>query len=135
MARSATAKTIPRRDKRKEQGAARATSASVEEISRLRSLVSSAIPRSTPVLLTDIRNPNYRLTRPLPVTLEYEAESVMACAYDVGMYGEGEDAQSALDDLCDCILEYYEYLGEHTEDLGGVPARDWRVLSDLIHQV
>ena len=105
------------------------------EVEALRQLVVSALSPSTPVLLTDIRDAGYRLTRPLPVTLEYCEGVVIACAYDVDMYGEGEDAQTALDDLCDCLLEYYEHLGEHKESLGRIPARDWRVLNELIQPV
>ena len=52
------------------------------------------------IFITDLRHDKYKLTQPIPVSIEYEDDTVIASFYDVDVYGTGDDIQEAITDLC-----------------------------------
>lgn len=80
----------------------------------------------------DLRSDEYRLNTQIPVTIEYDEDTVIASFYDVEEYGIGEDLEEALSDLCAGLVEYYESLEENVHCLGPLPTRHWKYLKTLI---
>jgi hypothetical protein len=86
----------------------------------------------TTIFIGDLRSDEYRLNTPIPVTIEYDEDTVIASFYDIEEYGIGEDLEEALSDLCAGLVEYYESLEENVHCLGPLPARHWKYLKTLI---
>jgi len=86
----------------------------------------------TTIFIGDLRSNEYRLNMPIPVTIEYDEDTVIASFYDVEEYGVGEDLEEALSDFCAGLVEYYESLEENVHCLGPLPARHWKYLKTLI---
>ena len=86
----------------------------------------------TTIFIGDLRSDEYRLNTPIPVTIEYDEDTVIASLYDVEEYGMGEYLEEALSDLCAGLVEYYESLEENVHCLGPLPVQHWKYLKTLI---
>ena len=86
----------------------------------------------TTIFIGDLRSNEYRLNTPIPVTIEYDEDTVIASFYDVEEYGVGEDLEEALSDLCAGLVEYYESLEKNANCLGPLTVRHWKYLQTLI---
>ncbi|MBC8230801.1 hypothetical protein H8E77_14725 [bacterium] len=86
----------------------------------------------TTIFIGDLRSDEYRLNTPIPVTIEYDEDTVIASFYDVEEYGVGEDLEGALSDLRAGLVKYYESLEENVHCLGPLPTRHWKYLKTLI---
>lgn len=90
--------------------------------------------RTESIFILNLRNPNFRLTQPIPITLAYEQDEVIARYDDVGLYGSGEFREDALRELCESIIEYYETLSEEKDNLGPLPQGHWEFLRQIIQE-
>lgn len=68
--------------------------------------------------MDDLRSDVYRLSHAIPVTIEYEEETVIAFCYNLDFYGLGDEISETVDGLCATLIEYYELLIENQEHLG-----------------
>jgi hypothetical protein len=84
------------------------------------------------IFITDLRHDKYKLTQPIPVSIEYEDDTVIASFYDVDVYGTGDDIQEAITDLCSQIVEVYELYSQNLSRLAPVPAREWKYLQMIV---
>ena len=84
------------------------------------------------IFISNLRHDKYKLTQPIPVSIEYENNVVIASFYDVDVYGTGDDIQEAITDLCSQIIEVYELYSQNLNHLGPVPAREWKYLQTII---
>ncbi len=87
------------------------------------------------IFVDNLRSNGYRLSHALPVTVEYEEDTVIASFYDLDLYGLGDEVSEAIDDLCATLVEYYEMLLEDGECLGPLPHKHWQYLQTLVTPV
>jgi hypothetical protein len=87
------------------------------------------------IFIQNLRDTRYRLKQAIPVFLETTDDTVIATYYDIDMYGEGEEEQSAINDLCGAIIEYYESLLEDVDNLGPMPKQELDFLRGIIEKV
>lgn len=87
------------------------------------------------IFISDLRHDKYKLTQPIPVSIEYENNVVIASFYDVDVYGTGDDIQEAITDLCSQIIEVYELYSQNVNRLGPVPAREWKYLQTIVRPI
>ena len=73
------------------------------------------------IFVDSLRSELYRLSHAIPVTIEYEEDTVIASFYDLDLYGLGDEIPEAIDDLCAMLIEYYEMLLEDGRCLGPLP--------------
>ncbi|MBM3239078.1 hypothetical protein FJZ31_22525 [Candidatus Poribacteria bacterium] len=52
----------------------------------------------TTIFIGDLRSDEYRLNTSIPVTIEYDEDTVIASFYDVEEYGVGEDLEEDLEE-------------------------------------
>lgn len=86
------------------------------------------------IFIQNLRNTQYRLKQAIPIYIELVEDAAIASYYDIDMYGEGDDEQSAIDDLCGAIIEYYESLLEDPDILGPMPKQELEFLRNLIEK-
>ena len=87
------------------------------------------------IFISDLRHDEYKLTQPIPVSIEYEDNVIIASFYDVDVYGTGDDVQEAITDLCFQIVEIYELYSQNVSRLGPVPAREWKYLQTIVRSI
>ena len=87
------------------------------------------------IFIGSLRHDWYKLTLPIPVSIEYEEDAVIASFYDVDVYGIGNEIQEAITDLCSQIVEVYELYLQNEHRLGSVPRREWKYLQTIVKPV
>ncbi|MBM3234925.1 hypothetical protein FJZ31_01370 [Candidatus Poribacteria bacterium] len=87
------------------------------------------------IFISDLRHDKYKLTQPIPVSIEYEDDTVIVSFYDVDVYGTGDDIQEAITDLCSQIIEVYELYSQNVNRLGPVPTREWKYLQTIVRPI
>jgi len=93
----------------------------------VRETLSQVLQQKT-VYLEDLKHPELKLIRPIPVFLEYDGETVIANYYDTESYGYGDSEYEALDDLRLELAQTYLELAEDAEGLGSLPQQWWNNL-------
>jgi hypothetical protein len=91
--------------------------------------------KAQPVFIQNLRNPAYKLTQPIPITIEYDGEQHIASYDDVELFGSGEFREDAITELCVALIDYYETLVENRDRLGPLPQQHWDFLRNLISQI
>lgn len=89
---------------------------------------------SKPLLLYSLRHPSLSLKAPIAVSLEYDADHVIAYAHDLDVFGYGETEIEALNDLRQTICDLYHELHEHHDALEGEAKAIWGYLSQIIRE-
>ncbi len=84
------------------------------------------------VPLNDLKNMKYRLTTPVFVTLEFEADKVIASFDDIEAFAYADTEFEALAQLCEEIIQIYEDLQEDRENLGAMPSKWLNYLDEII---
>ena len=107
------------------------------EIQELRSFLqeqadTEGIRAPKTIFVDNLRSDLYRLSHAIPVTIEYEEDTVLAFFYDLDLYGLGDEISEAIDDLCATLIEYYEMLLEEQDRLGPLPRKHWVYLQTLV---
>lgn len=95
--------------------------------SRNRQLVASK-----PLLLYSLHHPVLFLKTPIAVSLEYDADQVIAYAHDLEVFGYGETEREALNDLRRTVCDLYHELQEHQDTLSGEAKAIWEYLSQIV---
>lgn len=99
----------------------------------VREILSQVLQQKT-VYLEDLKHPALGLTRPIPVFLEYDGETVVANYYDTESYGYGDSEYEALDDLRLELAQTYLDLAEEADCLGTLPQQWWNNLRTIIRR-
>jgi hypothetical protein len=94
----------------------------------------SQVLQQKTVYLEDLKHPELELTRPIPVFLEYEGETVIANYYDTESYGCGDSEYEALDDLRLELAQTYLDLAQDAGRLGPLPQQWWNNLQTIIRR-
>jgi hypothetical protein len=91
---------------------------------------------SKPLLLYSLHHPELHLREPIAASLEFDAEAnqVIAFAYDLNVFGCGENEWEALGDLRKTIVDLYLQLAESQDRLGSEPAAIWSYLSQVVQR-
>jgi len=105
-----------------------------EGVNILLGLATAQITTET-IYIQSLKDSDYRLLQPIPVTISTGQEEIVARYEDVGLYGSGEFRQEALAELCASIIDYYEVLSAEQNNLGPLPQRHWEFLRDIIQKV
>jgi hypothetical protein len=89
------------------------------------------------VLLENLRNPQYEVTRAIPVVLEEDEGQYVATWYDADLFGYGDSEQEALEDLCETIVSLWEVFKREAaaQGLGDSLAKQWAFLQKVIREV
>ncbi|MEM4414244.1 MAG: hypothetical protein QXD59_08210 [Candidatus Caldarchaeum sp.] len=87
---------------------------------------------SKPLLLYSLRHPGLFLKAPLALSLEYEANQVIAYAHDLEVFGYGGTESEALNDLRRTVCDLYYELQDHQDTLEGEAQAIWEYLSQII---
>jgi hypothetical protein len=109
-----------------------------DAISRLQSSISDMAkqlqsqPRT--ISLSSLGSDKYRLRLPIGVELSSDEGTVVAHAADFEVWADAEDEYGALDELRRLIVESYEFLVEHEEELGPGLKSQLRRLRDIIEE-
>lgn len=70
------------------------------------------------IRIRNFRSSRWRLVEDLVVILEDRGEQYIASSFDTGQYGIGNSPDSAIQDLCSVLEEYYDLLIEDEDRLG-----------------
>jgi hypothetical protein len=89
--------------------------------------------RDREIRIRNFRSARFRLTEDLIVALEVRGDQYVANSYDTGQYGIGSSPDSAIQDLCSILEDYYDLLTEDKEALSDHLSAHLRYL-DLILQ-
>jgi len=87
---------------------------------------------SKPLLLYSLHHPQLSLKAPIAVSLEYDADQVIAYAHDLEVFGYGETEIEALSDLRRTVCDLYFELAEHCQSLEGEARSIWEYLSHIV---
>lgn len=73
---------------------------------------------ASPVPIYTLGDERYELQNPLNITLEQRREDeFIACLYDIDLYGYGDSAPEAIDDLKLAMVNQFDYLSEHEKTI------------------
>jgi hypothetical protein len=108
-----------------------------QEIVLLRQLVEEQIRITIPyqIWVQNLRDANYHLTHPIPISVVEEDGQYVLSFHDVNLFAYGDNLNETLDDLCEEIVSYFEALEAEQERLGPLPAKDWIYLKELIQSM
>ena len=86
------------------------------------------------ILVSDLRSNKLELNQPLPVFLQFNVEhkKYIAEQWDLNLWGEGEDEQTAIDDLLREVESFYFELEEDQPNLGIDMRRRWFFLKGIV---
>ncbi len=87
---------------------------------------------SKPLLLYSLHHPLLFLKAPIAVSLEYDADQVIAYAHDLNVFGYGETEIEALSDLRRTISDLYCELAQQCQSLEGEAQAIWEYLSQIV---
>jgi predicted RNase H-like HicB family nuclease len=82
--------------------------------------------------ISDLDSTKYRLRCPIPVLITFEDKTFFAEPPDFELFGTGSDAKSAVNDLKDVIVVYYENLRESPETLSKALKIKLQLLNKII---
>jgi len=84
------------------------------------------------VVIASLLSDRLELTTPLPVHVEWDGHQCIASSRDVGVFGVGEDENTALDDLRLALVEFYFDLKD--EPVGDRLGRRRTFLSSVVRE-
>jgi hypothetical protein len=87
-------------------------------------IVQSLELKSRIIPMNTLKHPKYYLKSPVYVTLEYDADTVIAGFNDIEAFSYGDTESEAIERLCDEIVMIYEDLLAENDMLGPLP-REW----------
>jgi hypothetical protein len=82
--------------------------------------------------LNSLKHPTYRLKTPVYISIEFENDQVIASLDDIEAFAYAETTSEAIDCLCDEIVQIYEDLKEHKDNLGLLPQKWYQFLQEII---
>ncbi len=97
-----------------------------------RTIVHSIEKRYRIVPLNSLRHLKYRLKFPVHITLEYEAEGVIASFDEIEAFSFADTESEATDQLCEEIIQVYEDLKDDEQNLGHLPGKWLQYLKEII---
>lgn len=92
----------------------------------------AVVTRPTRVLLGTLSDLGFRAVKPIPVKLETQDGSVVACWPEVDEFGIGESMSSACAELGHTLAELYRSLETEESKLGPDLRRVWTILKEYI---
>ncbi len=84
------------------------------------------------VPLNSLKHLEYRLRHPIFISLEYDAEQVIASFDDIEAFSSADTESEAMDLLRDEIVSLYEDLKTDRDNLGPLPAKWLQLLEATI---
>ena len=85
--------------------------------------------------LADLADDQLVLQKPIPVELQFGANSVAAYCHELDELSIGADEASALDEMRALIAESFRTLKAEKDNLGPLQRRHWRYLSRVVEEV
>lgn len=80
----------------------------------------------------DLNSKRYKLKAPLGVLVNKDQDCYVAETVDFNIFGVGEDAKDAIDNLKEVLISYYENLKSSKKKLSKNLYSKWRLLNSLI---
>jgi len=99
-----------------------------QEILRLQSLRAYVVPLTT-------LSSEFHLTQPIPVTIEGCDENFIATFAEANISASGETEGDAIANFKDSLVSSYQLLeAMRSDNLGPLPARQWKVLQNVVRR-
>jgi len=97
-----------------------------------RKIINSIETRFRIIPLNTLKHPKYHLRFPVHITLEIEANKVIASFDDIEAFSYADSEFEAINRLCEEIIQLYKDLLEDEENLGPLPKKWLRYLKETI---
>jgi len=98
-------------------------------------IMGSTLPSARPekqICLGVLRDPEYRLRKPIPLSVSVEESEVVLAWSEIDEFGRGETTSAALDDFGETLRELYSKLHAPEVRLGADLQRVKQVLDEYI---
>ena len=97
-----------------------------------RKIINSIETRCRIIPLNTLKHSKYHLRYPVHITLEIEANKVIASFDDIEAFSYADSEFEAINRLCEEIIQLYKDLLEDEENLGPLPKKWLRYLKETI---
>jgi len=97
-----------------------------------KNLIKAAEGRCRILPLNSLKVPGYSLNKPIYITVETEADTVIASLDDIEAFASADTEFEAVNNLCEEIVELYEDLRKDRENLGALPQKWLAFLDEVI---